>query len=95
MKTAIGGILVLRLTVWAHGELVHGCLGPIVGDVLDDGEARPAVGAVDEGIAVAPVPSVEHLLQAIRAGGDVRRDQLVGARLRQALQDDERVAAIR
>ncbi|MCK7527005.1 MAG: hypothetical protein MZV64_60070 [Ignavibacteriales bacterium] len=53
--------------------------GAVVGDVLDDGEARSAVGAVDEGIAVAPVVGVEEFAQAVVADGDVGRDGLEGA----------------
>ena len=50
-------------------------LGPVVGDVADDGVARPAVGAVGEGVAEAPVGRIGEIAQAIGAGGDVRRDQ--------------------
>ncbi len=59
----------------AHGEAVHGGHGAVIGQVADDGEARSAVGAVDEGVVVAPVCGVEELADAVRAGGDVGRDQ--------------------
>ena len=65
MEAPVCRILVLRLAVAAHRELVHGSLRTVVGDVLNDGEAWPAVGAVDERIAVAPVLGVEQLIQAI------------------------------
>jgi len=50
----------------------------IVGQVLDDGEARTAVGAVRERVAVAAVGRLEQLAAAVVAGGDVGRDELVG-----------------
>ena len=69
---------VFTSTVRAHGEACHRGLRPIIGDVLDDCEARSAVGAVDEGIMVAAVMGVEEFAQAIRADGDIRRNGLEG-----------------
>jgi len=67
---------VFTLTVEAHREIRHGGLGAVVWDVLDDGEARSTVGAVDEGVAIAAVVRVKHLAQTIWADGDVWRDRL-------------------
>ena len=72
VKTAIDRIVVLRLAFGAHLEGSHRRLRPVVGDVPDDGEAGAAVGAIDEGIAVAPVVRVEEFPQAVVADGDVR-----------------------
>ena len=48
---------------------------PVVGDAAHDREARPAVGAVDERVAVAAVRGVEQLAQAVGARRGVRRDE--------------------
>ena len=63
--------------------------GPVVGDRLDDRIARPAVGAVDEGIAIPKILRTEQLRQAIAAGGDVRRHLRQGRALGIAFFDDE------
>ena len=55
----------------AHGEPGHRGVGPVVGQRPQDREPRPAVGAVDEGVAVAPVGGVGQFLQAGGAGGQV------------------------
>ena len=44
--------------------------------VGDDGEARPAVGAVDERVAEASVCRVEEFVRAGGARSDVGRDEL-------------------
>ena len=87
MKTAVQGIVILPLAVGAHPELTHGGLRPVVGYVFDDGEAGSAVGAVGEGVTIAPVLRREDLVPAWEAGGDVRRDQLVFPLLGQAPAD--------
>ena len=89
VKAPVERVVVLALAVGAHGKGRMVVSGPVVGDVADDGEARPAVGAVGEGIAVAAVGGVEQLAQAVGAGGDVGRDELVAARLGHAVADLE------
>ena len=59
----------------AHDKGGHGGGGPVVGQGLDDAEAGAAVGAVDEGIAIAAVRGIKQLAQAVGAGGHVGRDQ--------------------
>ena len=49
--------------------------GRSYGNALDDREARAALRAVDERVAVAAVGRVEELAQAVVAGGDVGRDR--------------------
>src|SRR5579883_1931028 len=75
MKTSVAGIVVFCLAGRAHRKATHRRLGTIVGDVLDDGEARAAIGAIDERIAVAPVPRIEKLMQAIDADCGIGRDE--------------------
>ncbi len=76
MEAAAGRVLVFRPAGGAHGKVGHGGVRAVVGDGGDDGVARPAVGAVDERIAVAAVGGVEELAQTIGAdpgiGGDLR-----------------------
>ena len=72
VEAAVEGIAVLLRARRAEPEAGHGRGGPVVGHVTDDGEAGPAVRAVGEGIAVAPVRRVEQLGPAGRAGGQVR-----------------------
>ena len=67
-----------RIRVWQAAHMAkdrHGSARAVVRDVAHDGETRPAIRAVDEGVAVAAVVGIEHLAQAIGADRDVRRDQ--------------------
>ena len=61
----------------AHLEAGHRGQRPVVGHAAHDREARPAVRAVDERVAVPPVAGIEQLRQAVVArravGGDRRR----------------------
>ena len=75
VEAAVGGIGIFGGAGGTHGERAHRRVCAIVGKRIDDGEARPAVGAVDEGIVVAAVAGVEELAQAVGAGGDIRRDE--------------------
>eukprot|EP00825_Cyclidium_porcatum_P012782 TRINITY_DN16687_c0_g1_i1.p2 TRINITY_DN16687_c0_g1~~TRINITY_DN16687_c0_g1_i1.p2 ORF type:complete len:426 (+),score=47.11 TRINITY_DN16687_c0_g1_i1:3-1280(+) len=75
METPVQGVLVLRAAGLAHHEAPHGGVRTVVGERLDDREARAAVGAVREGVAVASIRGVEDLRQTVRAGGDVREDE--------------------
>ena len=81
---AVFDVVVFPVAVRAHGEGAHGGLRPVVGDVLDDGKARAAVGAVDEGVAIAPVPGVQQLPQAVVTDADIRGNERVALRLRLA-----------
>ena len=95
VKAPVAGVLVLLAAGRAEREAPHRRALTVVGQVLDDREARAAVGAVGERIVVAPVGRVQHLAPAVRAGGDVRRHQLVGVRVDQAAEDGERRRALR
>src|SRR5208337_5069763 len=74
VETAIGGIAVFAPARLAHREGRHGRVGAIVRDPLDDAQARPAVRAVGEGIAVAALERIEDFLGASRADCCVRRN---------------------
>ena len=68
----------------------HGRVRPIVRDVLDDGVARSAIGAVREGIAgSADWRDPAKSAQAGIAGRDIGRDQRELPGLCDALADDE------
>ncbi len=79
MEAAVQRVVVFVMAVGAHLEGSHSGLRSVVGDVFDDGEARAAVGAVDEGVAVTAVGGVEELAQAVRADAVIWGDGLEGA----------------
>ena len=89
MKAAVFRILILRLAGAAHGEGGHGGGRAIVGYVADDGVARTAVGAIGEGISVAPVRRVPKIAPAGVAGAGVRGNQREFASLLPAIKDRE------
>ncbi len=72
---AVEWVVVLRGARRAHREAGHGGHRPVVGQVGDDGVARPAVGARDERMPVSAVGRVAHLAQAVLADRDVGRDE--------------------
>ena len=74
VEAPVARVVVLGRAGVAHGEAGHGGGGPVVGDAQRDGEARAAVGAVGEGVAVAAVGRVGELGRAGRAGGQVGAD---------------------
>ena len=93
VKAPVGRILVLGAAALAHRERGHRGERPVVWNVPHDREARAAVGAVDERVAVAAVGGVEELQQALVAGravGGHARVRLAGAT---ALPDLEPVRA--
>ena len=67
MKPPVRRIVVFGGAVFAETKVRHRRERPIVGDAFDDGEPRPAVGAIDEGVQVTPVGGIEQFAQAIRA----------------------------
>ena len=75
VKPTIAWIGILARAIGAHLKRRHGRLGTIVGQLIDDREARAAIRAVDERIPVAPVARVEQLCKAIVAGGQIGRHQ--------------------
>ncbi len=73
MKAPVLGILIFRPAPGAEAENGHGGVGAVIGHLPDDGEPGAAVGAVGEGILVAPVAGVGDVGQAVVTGGHVRR----------------------
>ena len=74
VEAAVEGVVVLGLAGGTHGEDGHGGLRPVVGDAASDGEARTAVGAVEEGITVAAVGGIEELAETVGTGGGIGRN---------------------
>ena len=75
VEAAVARVVVFGLALRAHRERLHRGVRAVVGQGLDDAEARAAVGAVGERIAVAAVFGIEDFAQAIRARGDVRQNE--------------------
>ena len=71
VEAAVERVGVFGSTALAHGEILHRRARAIVGKRVDDGEARPAIGTVDEGVAEAAVVRVEQLRRAVVAGGQI------------------------
>ena len=72
-----GEIAVFRRAVGAHRERGHGRARSVVGEIAENRKARPAVGAVQKGIAVPPIVGIGELGQTggtgSKIGGDERR----------------------
>jgi hypothetical protein len=75
VEAAIAGIVIFLLTVVTKGEPRHGGEGAIIGKGLDNAISRAAVGAVDEGIAVAAIVGVKQFFDAVGTGGEIRENQ--------------------
>ena len=55
MEPAVERVIVLALAIGAHGKGLHCRQRAVVRNVPDDGKARATIGAIGEGIAIAPV----------------------------------------
>src|SRR5580700_1687836 len=75
VKPPVARIVVFVRTLRAHLENSHRGARTIVRQSFDDGEAGSAVGAVGEGITVAPIGGVEDFPLTFTAGRNVRQDQ--------------------
>ena len=88
MEAPVSRVCVLTGARRAHRKARHGRAGAVVGELVDDGEARPAVGAVDKRVVVPAVFWIKKLAQAVGARGDVgaheRREVLLGRALHNA-----------
>jgi ELWxxDGT repeat protein len=78
VEAAVDRVLVLGAAGLAHLEARHRRVGAVVRRPKRDRQAGAAVGAVDEGVAVATVGRVPELAQALFAGGDIRGYQRAG-----------------
>ena len=74
MIAAVHGIAIFLCAVRAHLKLAHGRMTAVIRDIRDDRITRPAVGAVDERIAVTAVRRIIQLAQTVRARRDIRGD---------------------
>ncbi|CAI8878227.1 protein of unknown function [Methylococcus capsulatus] len=73
MVAPVVDVFVLAPAVLAQREVRHRGVRAVVGQPVDEGVARPALGAVDEGVPVAAGGGVSHFVQAIGADEVVRR----------------------
>ena len=87
MEAAIVRVFVFGAATWTQREIRHRGIGPVVRHARDQRIARPALRAVDERIAVAPVVRGQHLAAAIVAKIIVRRNVYIGLRGNGAGQD--------
>ena len=93
METAVARVDVLAAAQLVHLEAPHRRQRTVVRQPLDDREARPAVRAVDEGVAEPRIGRVAHLPEAVGADGRVDGKEGLGPARLLALEDDEPPAA--
>jgi hypothetical protein len=74
VEAAVGRVAVLPGAVIVERPAFHGRVGAVVGQFLNYGIARAAVGAVDVGIVEAWVGRVEEFGEAIGTDGKVGGD---------------------
>ena len=74
VEAAVGRIGIIAGAVRAHRERRHAGAGAVVRDGADDREARPAMGAVGEGVAVAAGRRIGDLGEAGGTGRGIGRD---------------------
>jgi hypothetical protein len=89
METPVCRIFIFLPALLAQPEDRHGGSLAVIGDIPDDGEPGPTIGAVDEGVVVASVSRIEELFKAIIASGDVRGYLRTGNAGLSALKDTE------
>ena len=94
MKAPVAGIFIFRLAISAHHEGRHGGGRAVIGYVADDGVARAAMGAIGEGISVAPVRGIAKITPASVASAGVGRDQSKFTRLLPAVKNREPFASL-
>ncbi len=75
VEAPVVGIVVFGLAARAHPERAHRRVGPVIGQALQDRIPGTALGAVDEGVAMAPVLRIAQLPPAIRAQRQVGRQR--------------------
>jgi hypothetical protein len=89
MKSPITWVFVLRTARPAHHELRHGRAFAIVGNVRHHSQTRPAVHAVQEGVAVTPVLWIEQLAETVFTSRHIRTDEHTFAAVIDARIDSE------
>src|SRR6185503_3322835 len=93
MKAAVAGRAVLPRAPGTLGKPPHAGALPIVGERVDHREARTAVGAGDEGIAVPAIGRVEELRLTGRADRGIGGNRLPAVGLVRAPKDGEAIDA--
>jgi hypothetical protein len=61
METPVGWIRILGLALRTHDKAAHRCVRTVIRNVLNDGEAGAAMGAIQEGVAEAAIAWIEQL----------------------------------
>ncbi len=74
MEATVERIVILGLALGTHWKDGHRGLGPVIRDAASDGEARTAVGAVQEGISIAAIRRVEKFAETVGTGGCIGWD---------------------
>jgi hypothetical protein len=77
MEAPVGRVLIFGAAGIAHGKAGHRRQRAVVGNAANDGETRPAVGAVDERVAETTVGRIVQLAQAVVAHRRVGRHRRV------------------
>jgi hypothetical protein len=77
VEAAVVGLVVLALAGRAHLEGRHAGVRPVVGQIARQRVARPAMRAVDEGVAPAAVGGIEQLGEAVGTSDGIRRHRRV------------------
>ena len=75
VEAAVERVGVFGGAALAHGEILHRRARAIVGQRIDNGKARPAIGTVDKRVAEAAVVRVEQFRRAVVARGQVGRHE--------------------
>ena len=84
VEAAVQRVLVLAPAGRAQRKAVHGRVGPVVGQRLDQRIARPALRAVDEGVTVPAVAGGRELGQAIGTAEEIGRHRDLRLQVRAA-----------
>ena len=92
MEAAVEGIAVFGGAARAEGKAGHAGGGPVIGDGAGDGVARPAIGAIGEGVAEARIARIAHVPQAVGADAHIRADEHAVPAAARALHNLERRA---
>ena len=72
VEAAVRRGFVFGAAVVTERKISHRGVGPVVGHGRDDGVARAALGAIDKGVAVAPLSWIVQLFHAVVTGVQVR-----------------------
>lgn len=78
MMPPVAGVMVFAAAGFTHRERGHSSSLAIIGQSLNNGVAWAAIGTVRKRITIAPFLGVHNFLEALIAGGDIRRDKNKG-----------------